>query len=138
MTTIAFDGITMAADRQLTGPYIQQIQARKIFKHAGFLYAATGCSEDAEIFENWIKAESQSPPPKVDDNFHALKAQKDQCWQFDEKLVPYRIGIPVALGGNGASAAMGVMLAGKSSRKAVEIAAKLDPNTGQGIQTMKV
>ena len=40
--------------------------------------------------------------------------------------------------GTGSKAALGAMMAGASARQAVEIACKLDPNSGPPIKTLKI
>ena len=131
MTTIAFDGETMAADKQTNGGYIEGgvVKVRKI---NGSVYAATGGLEETEEFFAWVKDGGDKPPMK---DFEALEAKGKNCWWHGERLMRCKTTIPAAIG-SGARFAMGAMMAGADAKTAVNISAKLDPHTGCGIKTI--
>lgn len=131
MTTIAFDGKTMAADKQTSGGYIEG-GVTKVRKINGSVYAATGVMEDMQEFFAWI--ENGGDKPKLGD-FEALEAKGRNCWWYGEKLVRCKTTLPAAAG-SGARFAMGAMMAGADAKKAVDISAKLDPHTGCGVKTI--
>ena len=131
MTTIAFDGKTMAADKQTSGRYIEG-SVTKIRKINGSVYAATGGLEETEEFFAWVTAGGDKPMIK---DFEALEAKSTNCWWRGEKLIRCKTTVPAARG-SGAGFAMGAMMAGADAKTAVNISAKLDPHTGCGIKTI--
>ena len=124
MTTIAWDGKTLASDSQLTGSYVEQRNCKKLADRDGCLVGASG---DAGLMKLFIEGEIECFP---DDSVEALiinkKTGKAQYQgQYGRLDMPKHTAI-----GSGAPFAMGAMLAGKSAVDAVKIAIKLDPNSG--------
>lgn len=136
MTTIAWDGKTLAGDAQSTGDYIRPIQSRKIHRVGGALIGCAGLSTEGRTFVEWYKDRSKDAP-KLDEDFIAIVIEDGEASYWDEKLTPLPMGTPAAIGsGNGY--AMGAMMAGSSAERAVEIASKLDIYTNADIETLKV
>jgi hypothetical protein len=131
MTTIAFDGKTMAADKQTSGGYIEG-SVTKICKINGSVYAAAGGMEEMEEFFAWIKNGGDKPTIK---DFEGLEAKGKNCWWYGEKLMRCKTTVPAAIG-SGTRFAIGAMMAGADAKTAVNISAKLDPHTGCGIKTI--
>ena len=144
MTTIAWDGETLAADRKMGGRY----NVQKIFKvPQGY---AAGCGDYDYVVEvvEWLangadRDKIHHLPDKNEDMEPAaeiiLVSPKGKVswlsWpylrfvQLSEKKVAY---------GSGGDIALGAMAAGASARQAVAIACRFDSDTGQGIDAVQV
>lgn len=139
MTTIATDGKTIASDTQMTGYYIDRINAVKVEKNSiGMLFGAAGCSEDTTDFMRVMKElRTQYPMPYLIcgheyKDFEALVVFQGKVYWYGVNGVPVLVGSPAAIG-SGQKFAMAAMLCGKTPKEAVEIAMQLDTNTGGGI-----
>lgn len=135
MTTVAWDGKTLAADRQSTAggtPY----QTTKVFEAFGpdgrrWLYACSGISSECQEFTRRINAGQPMPEFKelavlaVDDQGHVWQAVENLMWERKE--------IKRWAMGSGADYALGAMAAGATAFRAVQIASELDVNTGLGV-----
>lgn len=144
MTTIAFDGETLASDRKMGDRY----NVQKIFKvPQGY---AAGCGDYDYIVEivEWLANGSDrnnlpNLPDKNDDGDAVAEVivvtpQGKVAWlswpflrsvQLSERKVAY---------GSGGDIALGAMAAGATAKQAVAIACRYDPNTGQGIDAVQI
>lgn len=134
MTTIAFDGVTMAADRQQCGRYKFLCLEPKIFRMKGSIFGTAGNVEDKIILREWLSGKGDKP--EIVDSFAALEATPNGLYYWSSEKAKFRFPLPAAIG-TGAEYAMGAMLQGATAREAVAIAIRLDEATGFGIQTMK-
>lgn len=140
MTTIAFDGKTLAADTQATGQYLLQRPARKVRSHGAVAWAVAGYEANIETFSDWIKngRPEQKPQLAGADDFCALVIEEGHCVSYQTGgLVRLKAGTPAAIG-SGAEIAMGAMMAGADARQAVRIAIKLDPYTGGRVDAIDI
>lgn len=137
MTTIAWDGKTLAVDSQAGGDYIHQGPVQKLFlggpKDPCLAVAVSGDMLDAPLYVEWIQGKREKKPEGAD--FSALAVDRcGQCYvicsEHESKL---KAGLPEAAG-SGANFAMGAMLAGADAETAVAIASTLDVSTGGEIQ----
>lgn len=145
MTTIAFDGATLAADRKVVGDGVANV--RKIFKlkKGGFLAGAGAMDQLIEV-ARWIDAGMKDEAnPFV--GKHVIENESTYLY-VDKAGLPYWLTTPwlrpvriaekyVALG-SGGDIAWGALRAGASPRKAVSIAGERDIFTGLGIDVVKV
>lgn len=133
MTTIAFDGKTLAGDKMTGGAYIEgnENKVRAIGKS---VFGCAGDLENTHLFFKWLRDGGDQPEIKGD--FEALEARGKQCWWYGTRLVRCKSTTPSAIG-SGCQFAMGAMLAGASSIEAVKIASKLDPGSGKGVRAVK-
>jgi ATP-dependent protease HslVU (ClpYQ) peptidase subunit len=145
MTTIAWDGKELAADKQATyqdKPY----RCTKIAKRNGMLYGvagylsamwpliewhAAGCDPDA-----W-PCSAQSDEKEDDDETVLLVIAKDRILIYQSEPNPAILDVdqPFAIG-SGQDYAMAAMKLGKSSADAVRVAAEIDCGTGCGVDTL--
>jgi hypothetical protein len=141
MTTIAYDGKTMAADSQGSGDFIEQIEYQKIFENDRYVLGIAGDFGVTLKLKIWLLDSSESNKPVFSESEHmgALVYCKNRKELFfmDRNLVFIPCGIPSAIG-SGGRYAMGAMLAGASAKEAVEISKKLDVNTGGKIQAINI
>jgi len=130
MTCIATDGRTMAGDGLITNAnLIVASDARKVRRLANG--SIVGCAGEwglCELVFGWFeKGEDNETIPAVrsrgDDGDTALEAlilRPDGMVEImDDNFAPYRVDCPAAIG-VGAEIAIGLMLAGKTPREAVE------------------
>jgi hypothetical protein len=134
MTTIAWDGKTLAADRRMAG----WMTACKIFPLAdGRVMAGAGYMDDLAEVAAWLNSgadDRDEPSIDHDDDFFLLDGGK--CYWL---TMPFLRPLPVQEGyaaiGSGAPYALAAMACGKTAVEAVEIAAMFDPHTGNGVDT---
>lgn len=74
---------------------------------------------------------------ELDESFEALVIDLNtgKCYMYENRLYPYEVHPPFAIG-SGFKYAMGALLAGATATQAVEIAIRLDKNSGGPIQTI--
>lgn len=129
MTTIATDGKSMAGDTLTSAGGCVTRFAPKVFRTAdGRIFGCCGDSTESIKFGTWMIQGGDQP--SLGDNFEALVLNSDGTvdW-WDNKFTPVRSMAPAAVG-SGYQFATGAMLAGKSPKEAVEIAAIRDLYTG--------
>ncbi len=132
MTTIAYDGKTLAGDSQYSGDY-KYYGRGKMFKLGPVLVGCAGNSEDVAAFHDWYLVAGDKKPEI--NALSVLIVEDGAAYKMEEKLVRFELKIPCAIG-SGAQFAMGAMLAGKTAKEAVEIAAQLDTGTGGEVITL--
>lgn len=148
MTTIAWDGTTLAADRcSWSGGARRQV--RKVFKlkaHDGrrFLVAFAGNGTFALAVLGWMRGEQPRPVPRDylrDDelcNQCALVIdEKHRVWQLGNDLVYGQMRERVYAFGGGQDFAWGAVEAGATAKRAVEIAIKRSDMAGFGVDCVR-
>lgn len=142
MTTVASDGKTVAADGQTSnGAEINNIDIVKIKASGNAVLGFAGLSAlRPVVFEWWEKG---ADPSEVSG------PMKDQEWglgvflhnevRYYSHSCPYPslYGYPFAMG-TGENYASGALLAGATSRQAVEVAAQKDVYTGGKITVLEI
>ncbi len=142
MTTIAWDGMTLAADRQATvGNAVFMVN--KLHRHDGWMLAYCGDSDSGEEMLAWFKAGARPddfPANQRDnDRFAPLVAiSAGQILKFERTPHPIRYPPQKFAMGSGRDFALAAMHCGKTAAEAVEVAALFDPGTGFGVDTMVV
>jgi ATP-dependent protease HslVU (ClpYQ) peptidase subunit len=138
MTTIATDGKVVASDSRMSGAYIDQSGAQKLWRVGASIVACAGDYAMAIKFVEWANAGyAPDAKPDISENFEAIVVTKAAIKYYCPHLVGVRVGRPAAIG-TGVHYAMGAMLAGASPKRAVEIAKRLDSGTGGKVVTMEV
>lgn len=141
MTVIAFDGKTVAADRQAcingtTG------QVTKIERVGRTVVGFSGYISQGILLLEWFKdgAKPDLFPRPINDS------ERANLWVFGRGIIhtfeqcpyPYVIEEPFWAGGCGKDLAMGAMAMGADARRAVEIASRYDANCGLGIDVLEI
>lgn len=134
MTTVAYDGITMAADSRTTGDY-KDDHCQKLFRVGKAVIGVAGAYSAGLLFIRWFKDQTK-PKPDLPDDFYALVA-RDGIWFYDSNLIPIPTRAPTAIG-SGAHLALGAMAVGATAAEAVRIARQYDESTGGRVRTLKV
>lgn len=138
MTTIAWDGETLAADSQVTDDnFVWQHADKKIFKIRDFYLATAGDADQCMKFLDWFKNRDISKFPDGMDDVTVLVVGPKVCDLYGNGAIPTPIKPPFAIG-SGSACAMGAMLAGAKARRAVQIASKLCKYTGGPVRTVKI
>jgi hypothetical protein len=135
MTTIAFDGEILASDSRSTGNYIED-KTKKLFKQGNRYYGFCGRVTTAYLFLQWSNDRTKEKP-RLEDDFEVIEIEKGKPYYYDKNLVKTPSSIPCSIG-SGCHLAMAAILCGKNAKEAVEIAKKLDENTGGKVQSIKV
>lgn len=133
MTVIAWDGKTLAADKQATFGGTP-VPATKIFRHNAELIGCSGNISESIQFVEWYFHGGDKPV--LEDGFSALVIQNGKVYKYEKQLIPLHLDVPVWAAGSGADYALGAMAAGCSAEKAVEIACRFDIHCGLGVDVM--
>lgn len=132
MTTIAWDGKTLAADRLLCDGSMTSI-GRKIFKlDDGRFYAFSGQIQVGYAVMNWLNNKRDKPTVK-EDSFAAFVVGTDGALSMlEDQLIECPCATPYAIGG-GRDFAMAAMFLGKTAQEAILVAAHFSATTGGGV-----
>lgn len=137
MTTIAWDGRTLAADTLVSANGLRDARSTKIWRRGRVLFGATGSSPLAERFRSWVIAgmDGKDPYHGADDG-NGLIVTRDSAVCFGpDGPWSVRRELFYALG-SGYPIAMGAMSAGADARRAVEIAIEHDTKSGGPITVL--
>lgn len=143
MTTIAWDGKTLAADKQAVMGSMK-MTVTKLFRARGYLVAAAGDFDRIVESVAWFAAGADPAklPPYARDNedyVSLLVIEKDgTILRYERGSLPYKIESPFIAVGTGREYAMAAMHLGCNAREAVGVAIALDCNSGMGIDTMEI
>lgn len=142
MTTIAWTGSEVAADtRGVVGDLVQQSPTIKLLERKGVIYCLTGDFGQCLAVVDWLisGASIDEAPQFLDEpGFDILVIEdSDTGHIYSASYHSYPVDPPVTMG-TGHHVAIGAIMAGASAYQAVEIACKLDNNSGLPVQRMKV
>ena len=144
MTTIAIDALgNIAADGRATcGNEISRDDVDKIILTHGRIYALAGAGALTAPLIAWhhAGADPTKLPICKDCNWSLIVVDDNGIYCYNDR-VPYAVANayepPVAFG-SGQDWALGAMLAGKSAKEAVEIACKVDINSGGKVMAVNI
>jgi len=135
MSTVAWDGKNISADKQVTAGTLKFSVGTKLrLISDGRVCGGTGTYTDLDLFVEWVEHGKAFEP---DDDFEALVVSKDGAHLYDVRLRPIPVQAPFAIG-SGSDFAIGAMAAGASASKAVGIATQYNPNTGFGVDSIRI
>lgn len=139
MTTIAYDGNLLCTDSQANAGHILQQDNKKIFTFTDEKYVAValcGILGDSEEICNWILGGNK---PEFKNDSGCFCVDKDgNVWRFHTEDLGSASITNKDANGSGSEYAIGAMLAGASAFQAVEIASRLDQNTGGSVQCYNI
>lgn len=136
MTTIVWDGRTLAADRRCTDPN-GVCSVKKLYVIPGGACASSGTTKYATRFADWARRGFTAPVPKIP------SSQLDSIVVVDGEASTWegtlRIDLagPCAIGSGGMVARL-AMKRGADAVTAVSWAAEVDPGTGDGVDSWSV
>ena len=139
MTTIAWDGKTLAADRMASVGNSKNASTKKIYAIKGGGYAATsGHAGAGELMFRWLDhgAVIDDYPLSDPELCTVIVITEDgQLLQYDGPM-PVRLNAGYYAIGSGRDFALAAMHLGHDAKKAVEVASVLDQSTGNGIDSV--
>lgn len=137
MTTIAWDGTTLVADRRISAGTVAY-STTKIRRTAdGRLIGASGDYGVCCAVLDWLEQGGPRPASQESERWvSALEIlpdgviwlhNRDSRWRVEDRFIAI---------GSGQDYALAVMALGHDAEKAVEIAARFDPGTGNGVDRL--
>lgn len=145
MTTIAWDGKTMAADRQMTLGSMRHANTQSklhIGTYHGMpaLFAGAGTKVYSAAVIEWLLLgmpdERKPEMPESPDSFTVFVVTELGLHLFVDSLRAIPLGVTKYAIGTGEDYARGAMAAGASAKRAVEIACEFDINSGMGVDVL--
>lgn len=142
MTTIAWDGITLAADRmgKSDGGCFSICKIRKCAD--GRLIGGAGLAGAVTAYLDWLELTDRGPIPAFqlldDDCVHALEIMHDGRVFRHERFASFQVLDKLIAVGSGSSFALGAMHAGACAKKAILITSNLHSGTGMGVDTLRL
>lgn len=131
MTTIAFDGKTLAVDSLMTQNNMRSGTTKKLWKLTDGRYVAMcGHIVVMHLIVAWLNGKTNKPVLEEDDEISGIvvwkkKGQKVRAIEFGTSLRFMPVSVPYA-DGSGTSYAMTAMVCGCGAIEAVKVACKLD------------
>jgi 20S proteasome alpha/beta subunit len=137
MTTIAWDGTTLAGDRRITSGTVTYSTTKIRRTEDGRLIGATGDYGVCAALLDWLEGGGARPNGQDSERWaSALEIMPDgSCWMHNRDG-RWKVEDAFVAVGSGRDYAMAVMALGHSAREGVEIAARFDPGTGNGVDTL--
>lgn len=138
MTTICWDGETLAADKQSTiglAP-VETRKAHRVSRNGSqVLFGCAGNSYECYAFRKWATGQIEKPQFK---DISLICVDHDrQVWIADESLIWLPISAKQWGIGSGSEYALGAMAAGSTATQAIRIASKLDVHSGLGVDVVR-
>lgn len=143
MTTIAWDGETLAADSQSTQGGHKWFKEKKIFRYGDKLVAYAGREDYGTAFLQWVKAGMEPGEfPEIPNNpegfdLIGIVVSDRGVLEFCDNGSAAPRKAPFAWG-SGSHFAIGAMEAGADARQAVKVACRRDLNTGGAVQVFSL
>lgn len=139
MTTIAWDGTTLAADKQITwgGTPIVTTKLHRARSTEGHrvIFGCAGKSFEIQAFVDWLKG-FRNMPVLTEIDFLCVDAS-GQVWCANQALQWLPVHSKQWAIGSGADYALGAMAAGVNAVQAIKIASRLDVDTGLGVNSLR-
>ena len=143
MSVIAWDGITLAADKRASdGGFVWT--TRKILRVRDCLLGFTGTQAFGEQMIAWFERGAQLsdfPDSQRDANDWSgllVIAPGPAIFKYERTPHPLVIYEPTFAVGSGRDFAMAAMACGRTAREAVEIACRFDSGCGHGIDELRL
>lgn len=145
MTTICWDGKTMAADRQSTTSGMRHQSPRAKIHQGTYhgmpaLFAGAGTVVYSAAVLEWLLLgmpdERKPEMPGNPDSFTVFVATEEGVFLYVDSLRPVPLGQIKWAIGSGGEYAFGAMAVGANAKKAVEIACAFDVNSGMGVDVL--
>lgn len=142
MTVIAWDGKTLAADRQATSAECRR-EVKKIYRLAnGSLASFCGSESGARELLSWYEdgADPAKYPPlqATQDWVRLILVTKKGVFEYEQRPVKQPLLEKFFAWGSGRDFAIGAMAAGASAKRAVEIANRYSVGCGLGVDVARL
>lgn len=136
MTTIAWDGKTLAGDTQSS---MFRGRTRKVFRlKGGALFGMCGNLHEGIAVMRWLDGVEGAAKPTVSEGFHGILIRDRKLHVLERclEIVEYdRVNFAI---GSGRDFAMAAMHLGKNAREAVLVAHQFDVDTGDEVMSLTV
>lgn len=145
MTTVAWDGKSMAADRQMTLGSMRHTNTQSKILQGTYhgmpaLFAGAGTKVYSAAVIEWLLLgmpdERKPEMPESPDSFAVFVVTELGLHLFVDSLRAIPLGVTKYAIGTGEDYARGAMAAGASAKRAVEIACEFDINSGMGVDVL--
>lgn len=143
MTTIVYKNGIMAADtREVSGGTARR--CTKLYKFGSTIIGTAGDSYSGMVFVEWWKAgcPADDKPDLTslaeDEDFECLVWHNGKLWVVNRLFVMVEVVLddyPFFAIGSGSDIATGALAMGASAKRAIEVAADFDINTGLPVET---
>lgn len=141
MTTVAWDGVSLAADSQATTSSGVRCRATKIVKSPnGFVAAGAGGLNSITPWLRWVAAglKPDDQPTTLDKESTLLIVDpRGRAYTFEGSAVRLPMRDKQWAIGSGSDLALGAMAMGADARTAVKVAAKFDVYTGGRVVVLR-
>lgn len=140
MTTIVFDGKTLAVDSQVTSGSVIVGLRNKIQEIGGYFVAGCGSTDCIDLVVEYLLGGKEKPSGLSANDADVLFVNKEtgEAFRaFGDTLVMSKAVIPF-FGGSGAEIAQGAYQVCNDPIKALKVAMKLDVYTGGPINMVKI
>lgn len=137
MTTIAYDGTTLAADTMATSDGLAR-RTSKLFVSEKYLYGMCGYESEGIMIAKWLATDGD-PPTVEDDGVKGIVIERatGKCFAISGKHCSFLpIYEPVFAVGSGRDFAIAAMTLGKTAEQAVLFAAQFDVWTRAPVETV--
>lgn len=135
MTTIAWDGVTLAADTQVTNNNVRGLYHKIHALPSGDVVA--GCGLTAEVLEgvDWLIAGEEGEPPELCESTLIRLNADGRCWIYIGKMkkIPAQ---SVDAWGSGGDFALAALTLGKTAKEAVIFASDFCVYTNNKVDTV--
>lgn len=139
MTVIAWDGKTLAADRQYTSAGMRRT-APKMFRVRDGIAAFCGVATDALELLQWLRGDRRPEDfptaCRASDDVQVILVTDGKVHSYESSPYPLVYEDPFFAAGSGRDYAMAAMHCGKTAAEAVEIACLYETGCGMGIDVM--
>lgn len=141
MSVIAWDGKTLAADKQATNGNLRRT-TRKIWRDGDRLLAGVGTSSHIEALRSWVMGgldPGAFPDQCKSEDMRAsliVITRAGKVVRFENSPFPIEYEDEIYADGSGRDFAYGAMAMGADASRAVEVACKYDVDCGHGIDTL--
>lgn len=139
MTTIAFDGKTLATDSLITSGTLAFGKSKKLYKlKDGRHVALCGTVSLVPEILAWLNGEGDIPEPIEEEAVGGLLVDKEgNAFEISRSMRLFPACVPWA-GGSGENIAMTAMYLGKTAVEAVAVACKLDTKSREPIDSVVI
>jgi hypothetical protein len=140
VTVIAWDGKTIAADRQRDTAGMKHPGTKLLRLANGEAVSWCGSNGGGYMLADWYAAgakPSRWPELKGDDFARLIVLRRDGLFVYETYPAAMKIEAPFIAFGSGGDFAMGAMAMGADARRAVEVASQFSTGCGLGCDTMQ-
>lgn len=118
--------------------YTVPFKVSKIAKIGKSVYAGAGAADDLHRFFDWVRSGGGDDVPAFEEAIDILECAPDGIFLYGKKFVRLRLEEEIYSIGSGCQYAMGALAMGATPEQAMEVAARLDPQTALPMEYVKL